>query len=113
MSQAEDLRAYLKNVARKGRPVIYREAARGLGLQPPNTIHQLAALLETLMTEDAQAGVPLIAALVIGKDRNGLPAPGFFAKARELGLYAGPDSGAQAHRYHETEFARAVEYWGC
>lgn len=111
MTQAEALRTYLKGVAREGRPVVYRDAARALGLEPPNTIHRVAMLLETLMSEDANAGVPLIAALVVGKQRNGLPAPGFFTRARELGQYSGPDSGPEAQRFHAAELARAIEYW--
>lgn len=92
--------------------MIYRDVARALQLPPPNTIHQLAVLLEELIEEDARNGVPLIAALVISKQRNGLPAPGFFTKARELGLYNGANSGAEAHTFHASELARAIAYWG-
>ncbi|MCS3903808.1 hypothetical protein J2T55_001840 [Methylohalomonas lacus] len=109
---ADAVRAYLRGVARRGRPVLYRDAARELALEPPHTIHQLALLLEQLMVQDAQADVPLIAALVVSKQRNGLPAPGFFARARELGRYQGPDTGIPAREYHAAELKRAVDYWG-
>ena len=38
------------------------------------------------MADDYQSGRPLRAAVVISKTRGGLPAPGFFDKAKELGL---------------------------
>ncbi len=112
MDETEQLRNYLKKVARGGQPVIYRDAINALGLKPPNTIHQLAMLLETLMEKVAVAGVPLLAALVISKERGGLPAPGFFSKSRKLGLYKGPDSGSKAAEFHRQELKRAVAYWG-
>lgn len=92
--------------------MIYRDAVNALGLKPPYTIHQLAMLLETLMEKVAVAGVPLIAALVISKERGGLPAPGFFSKSRKLGLYKGPASGSRVAEFHRQELKRAVAYWG-
>lgn len=109
---ADAVRAYLRGIARHGNPVIYRDAARELALEPPHTIHRLALLLEQLMEQDARNDVPLIAALVVSKQRGGLPAPGFFAKARELRLYGGPDNGTAARDYHAAELARAIDYWG-
>jgi hypothetical protein len=44
---------------------------------PPHSIHQVTEALERLMEEDAAADRPFIAALVISKTRDGLPAPGF------------------------------------
>lgn len=111
-ADADAVRAYLRDVAQRGSPVIYRDAARELALEPPHTIHRLALLLEELMEQDARDGVPLIAALVVSKQRGGLPAPGFFAKARELGRYRGPDDGVAARDYHAAELARAIDYWG-
>lgn len=107
------VRDYLRTVARDGEPVNYRDAAGALQLAPPHTIHQLALLLETLIEEDARAGRPLIASLVISKQRRGLPAPGFFARARQAGVYNGnDDSGADARAFHEREMARAIAFWG-
>ncbi len=108
---AAKLRAFLVGVARRGEPMIYREVAHAVRLPPPNTIHQLALLLEELIEEDVRNGVPLIASLVISKQRNGLPAPGFFAKAQELGLYDGANSGTEAHAFHASELTRAIDYW--
>ena len=107
----DTLRNYLRLIAKSGQPVLYRDAAKALRLEPPNTIHRLALMLESLIEEDARHNAPLIAALVISKQRNGLPAPGFFAKARELGLYHGPESGDQAREFHRHQFQQALEYW--
>lgn len=111
MSDTDTLRNYLKLIAKGGQPVLYRDAAKALRLEPPNTIHRLALMLESLIEEDARNNAPLIAALVISKQRNGLPAPGFFAKAREMGLYDGPESGDQAREFHRHQFQQALEYW--
>ena len=73
---ARRLRAHLQAVATQRLPITYQEAAKGLLLAPPNTIHQVTRALEQLMAEDAAAGCPFIATMVISKAR-GLPAPGF------------------------------------
>ena len=70
----EQLRTYLQNMAAAGLTITYGELARLLELSPPNTIHQITVALERLMREDAEAGRPFIAALVISKARGGLPA---------------------------------------
>ena len=51
----------------------YREAAKGLLLLPPNTIHQVTEALEQIMAEDAAAARPFIAAMVISKWRRQRP----------------------------------------
>ena len=99
----QELRSFLAPIAARGEARTYQQVAAGLGLRPPNTIHRLALALEALMAEDAAAGRPLLAAVVVSRTRAGLPAPGFFARARELGRYAGPDSGAQAAAWHAAE----------
>lgn len=100
---AETLRPYLERLAREGRIVTYREAAAELAVSPPHTIHQVTQALEATMDADAAAGRPFAAALVVSKTRDGLPAPGFFAKARALGRYDGPDHGAAATAWHALE----------
>jgi hypothetical protein len=44
--------------------------------------------------------MPLRAAWVISRARGGLPAPGFFIKCNELGLYDGAPDGAMATAFH-------------
>jgi hypothetical protein len=49
------LRAHLQALATRRLPITYREAAKGLLLLPPNTIHQVTEALEQIMAEDAAA----------------------------------------------------------
>ena len=104
---AAALREVLRAVAAEGGTLTYREAAERIGLAPPHVIQQVAARLEALMAEDAAAGNPFIAALVVSRGGAGLPAPGFFAAATRLGRYAGGPSGAEAADWHAAELARA------
>ena len=70
------VRAFLENVAKRQIPITYQELTKALQILPPHSIHQVTEALERLTEEDAAAGHPFIAALVIGKARGGLPAPG-------------------------------------
>ncbi len=92
------LRDILIATARSNATLTYADLARALDLRPPRTIRQTALLLEALMREQAEAGEPQLASLVTSRAgervRERLPAPGFFMKMRELGLYDGPDTGA-------------------
>jgi hypothetical protein len=58
------------------------------------------------MIEDAAAGRPLLSARVISRTRSGLPAPGFFELAAELGCYSGALQGEQARYFHQCQLAR-------
>jgi hypothetical protein len=92
---------------RETSPLTYAALCARLGIAPPRQIRKLVLCLEALMREQAGAGEPLSAALVASKVRDGLPAPGFFALARELGCYSGSDeSGAEARAWHDAELAR-------
>ena len=88
-----------------GQRVTYAEMADAAGIPPPQRIHKLTLWLEDSMRLDHAAGQPLRAALVISRNRNGLPAPGFFQLCCELGLYQGPDSGTDAAEFHQTMLA--------
>ena len=85
--------------------------AKELLLSPPNTIHQVTQALEQIMAEDAAADRPFIAAMVISKWRDGLPAPGFFDCAARLGRFAGDPTGPDARVFHATEFNAALALW--
>ncbi len=104
---ADRLRANLRMVAALGGTMTYHEAAMSIGLEPPHVIHSVTQILEALMGEDAAAGQPFIAALVVGRARDGLPAPGFFLKARELGRFDGEPWSAEAMAWHAAELALA------
>ena len=108
---AARVRVFLRDFAGQAQPITYQELANSMQLAPPNTIHRLTNSLEALMREDAAGRRPFIAALVISKRRNGLPAPGFFDCAAALGRFDGDAAGADAAAYHSQEFAAAVAYW--
>lgn len=90
------LRAVLEQVRRERRTLTYLQAADAIDIQPPRRIHKLTRLVEILLKEEVQAGRPPLAALVVSRIRDGLPAPGFFDRARRLGLFDGNDP-AQFH----------------
>ena len=108
---ARRLRAHLQACATQRSPITYQEAAKALRLSPPNTIHQVTQALEQIMAEDAAADRPFIAAMVIGKTRGGLPAPGFFDCAARLGRFAGKATGQGARVFHVAELNAAVALW--
>lgn len=87
-------------------PLTYQRLAEALGLTPPRTIRRVALALEQLMREDAAAGRPLIAALVVSRQGEGLPREGFFELAVELGRFP-QDPAARAEAWR-GEFERAV-----
>lgn len=91
-------------------PLTYQQLAEALGLEPPGTIQRVAQALETLMREDAQAGCPLIAALVVSRRGEGLPADGFFELAVALGRLPA-ERHLQLNAYRD-EFQRALEARG-
>ena len=109
---ARRLRAHLQALATRRLPITYREAAKGLLLSPPNTIHQVTEALEQIMIEDAAADRPFIAAMVISKMRGGLPAPGFFDCAARLGRFAGDATCLDAWAFHSFEIDAAFAFWG-
>ncbi len=108
---SQRLRAYLCTVACNAQPVTYQTLAKTMELSPPNTIFQLTVALEALIKEDVIAARPLIAALVISKARGGLPAPGFFEYAKQLGRFDGDPMGSEAAAFYETEFNNAIAFW--
>jgi hypothetical protein len=109
---AGQLRTSLQNMAAAGLTITYGGLAKLLGLSPPNTINQITVALERLMEEDAEAGRPFIAALVLSKARGGLPAVGFFDCAQRLGRFAGDANGVEARSFHANELNAALEFWG-
>jgi hypothetical protein len=96
----------LERVVAAGETVTYAELAREAEVLPPHSIHQTAEALEEIIRHDFAAGLPLRAAVVISAKRGGIPAPGFFQLATEIGLYFGPDSGPQAATFHALELER-------
>lgn len=93
------LAAALEDLAARRETLSYGALARQLAIPGPGSINRLTAALEAMMAEDAAAGRPLRAALCEGRLAGGLPAPGFFATARALGLYDGADAGPEAEAF--------------
>ena len=98
----------LDELATARQTMSYAEAVETLTLSPPHRIRQLAEMLEELMQHDASNGSALRAALIVSPRRGGIPAPGFFQQASQLGLYFGPKSGAQAETFHQLELSRLL-----
>lgn len=87
------LEARLAALAAAGETISYGQLAKGLGLR----MADLTAQLETLMEEDAVLGQPFRAALLCQRlSPLGLPAPGFFQKAVELGRIPDPEADRRA-----------------
>ena len=93
-----------------GRIVTYAEMADAANIPAPQRIHKLTLWLETTMRQDHAAGQPLRAASVISRNRNGLPAPGFFLLCQELGIYQGAENGADATQFHQTMIAALMPH---
>lgn len=86
----------LAALAAAGETISYGSLARELGLR----MGELTARLELLMEVDAARGQPFRAAVLCQRlSPEGLPAPGFFEKARALGsMIEDPASFADEHR---------------
>ncbi|WFF41745.1 hypothetical protein EVC62_09670 [Salinicola endophyticus] len=105
------IRHYLEAAPREALPITYQQLAEALGLQPPRTIQRVAQALESLMREDAEHGRPLIAALVVSRRGEGLPAQGFFDLAVELGRFPvdpARQAGAWREAFERVMAARSV-----
>ena len=96
------VRRILASLAREQTTVTYRDLAALAEVPPPQSIHKRAETLEETMREDHENGVPLIAALVVGRGSRGLPQRGFFELLRQLGRYDGPDEGPAVSYTHLT-----------
>ncbi len=95
---APHLRELLRGLPDDAVPITYQQAAERLGLVPPRTIQRVALALEALMREDAAAGRPMVAVLVVSR-RDELPRQGFFDLAVELGRFpADPALHGSAYR---------------
>jgi len=90
----------LAAAAAADRLITYAELADAAGISGQHRIHRLTVWLEDRLEAEVGANAPLLSARVISRARGGLPAPGFFLKCAELGLYDGPPDGPQAYAFH-------------
>ena len=88
------LEVILDQARRERRRLTYLEVADELAVAGPHRIHKTTGLLEILLKRDAESRRPLRAALAVSRARGGRPAPGFFDRARRLGLPVGGDEAA-------------------
>ena len=116
LSQAADVnrrlrdrvRRYLEALPAENVPITYGQLARGLWMFAPGSIRKVTAALEATMREDAAAGRPFIAALVVSRGSQAQPGEGFFELARSLGR--GPDPGQSDAGYYRQELGRLEEH---
>jgi hypothetical protein len=107
----ERLRKALIDQAQRGTPTTYKELADRLGLEPPQTIHRVSEVLEALMEDDVAAGRPMLAALCVSKMQTGIPARGFFLKAKVLGVFSGDPMGPEAFAFHAGELQCVLAFY--
>ncbi len=100
----ERLAALLERARVQQRTMTYLEVADALAMPGPKRIHKTTRLLEILLKRDADAGLPLRAALATSRTNRGLPARGFFDRAERLGLFDGSDPAAFHARVLEELF---------
>lgn len=103
----ERLAALLERARVQRRTMTYLEVADALAMPGPKRIHKTTRLLEILLKRDAEAGRPLRAALATSRANRGLPARGFFDRAKRLGLFDGNDPDAFHARALEDLFERS------
>lgn len=103
----QQVRKLLETVPEEALPLTYQQVANALELTPPRTIQRVTQALEYLMREDAEAQRPFIAALVISRRGDDLPATGFFELAVQLGRFSADAS--QHVAYYRAERQRAFD----
>ncbi|MCG7599326.1 hypothetical protein MHM84_05975 [Halomonas sp. McH1-25] len=100
------VRHVLETAPHEALPMTYQQLAEAVGLCPPRTIQRVARALEALMREDAEQGRPFIAALIVSRRGEGVPAQGFFDLAVELERF--PADPAQHAGAYREELRRAM-----
>lgn len=110
------LRAELLLQAQTGLPITYARLAESTVVSvAPDVIRDA---LEQLMDDDADEGLPLLAAVAVKALQPGLPAAWFFRKAKDIGLFVGDPADLEAYAFHAREFYRAISlhaglsHWG-
>lgn len=87
-------------------PITYARLAESMVVSGATGV--IRDTLEQLMDDDADEGLPLLAAVAVKALEPGLPAPWFFRKAEDMGLFAGDPANLEAYAFHAREFYRAI-----
>ncbi|MGP9666170.1 hypothetical protein ACT3TY_16300 [Halomonas sp. AOP22-C1-8] len=103
---ATAVRQLLTTAPEKTLPITYQQVAAALGLTPPRTIQRVAQALEQLMRDDAAAHQPFIAALVVSRRGDNMPAAGFFELAVALGRFS--DDTTQHAKAYRHEYQQVL-----
>lgn len=103
------LREGLVLQARAQLPITYASLAESV--VGSNATGMIRDALEQLMDDNADEGLPLLAAVAVKALEPGLPAPWFFQKAEEMGLFAGDPADVEAYAFHAREFYRAISLY--
>lgn len=106
MTDTNTLLHLLEGLRLRQMTATYKSVADAIGLTPPGQIQALAALLEAIQQDDALLGRAQRASLVIQNGKEPIPRPGFFQQLSQLGVYHGPDQGAQAAMWHQNELEK-------
>jgi Fe-S cluster biogenesis protein NfuA len=101
----QKIRAQLAGLAPGELPITYGALARALGMYMPGAVRRVTRALEATMAEDAAAGRPFLAALVVSRMRGRTPGQGFFDEAARLGR--GPAGGEDEAAWWAREMAAA------
>ena len=99
----------LKETARAGGLITYKEIAKAVGLdwrRNYGKCRQIFRILREISTSEVQQGHPMLSAIAVCLD-TGIPGPGFFALARNLGVYSGDDDLA----FWKHELNEVYNYW--
>lgn len=114
MTQLPDtnqVRQILIELAKNRATIDYKTLTTRLALSPPNSIAKATILLEACQVDDALLDQPQLAAVVIQKNGDPCPRPGFFQKLTELGVYRGRDRGIEASMWHQNELEKVFNYY--
>lgn len=97
----------LREVARAGDTITYRELGEDVGLDVGTLAErtQLSRILTDVARHEHEAGRPLLTAVVV--DENGTAGYEFYSVASELGFPVG----SYDVPFFQTELARVHEYW--
>jgi len=102
--------AELINAARRRGTVTYQELAEvvGLPLRGSHMGRELGMLLGAVSEDEVHLGRPMLSAVAINV--SGSPGDGFFALAKELGLFNSSDPQAQK-QFWEDQKQQVYETW--